>query len=226
VPYKIIMKKEPISLQLNRLYWNSEIEDLRGIDTQILARMLFDIRVIYNFEEAILGLKNENCVWGPVHTSIGQEAIAAGTVAALKQSDKFFGTHRSHHQFLSKAMQYAVANDWNPALNIVSKEAETVVRKTLAEIMGLSDGYCGGRGGSLGLMPSWAAVFLQQPVQLLPRNSKRRAILLSPFSVTVPSIRVLFMKRAIWQAYGNFLSFFSLRTMNMPLELLLKIHVQ
>ncbi len=145
------MKKEIIEQQLSRINWQSEISDLKGIDAQILSRMLFDISVISNFELAILALKNENCVWGPVHTSIGQEAIAAATVAALSPSDKFFGTHRSHHQFLSKALQFAVANDWNPASQVVPLEAKSVVRRTLAEIMGLSDGYCGGRGGSMHL---------------------------------------------------------------------------
>ncbi|MCK9618448.1 MAG: thiamine pyrophosphate-dependent enzyme [Lentimicrobiaceae bacterium] len=153
------MKKEIILNQLSRTDWKSEFKDLRGIDANILSRMLFDIRVISNFEEAILALKNDDCVWGPIHTSIGQEAIAVGTVAALKPSDKFFGTHRSHHQFLSKALQYAVESDWNPAINAVSVEAETVVLRTLAEIMGLSDGFCGGRGGSMHLRWKEAGFF-------------------------------------------------------------------
>jgi 2-oxoisovalerate dehydrogenase E1 component len=86
-----------------------------------------------------------------VHTSIGQEAIAAASVAALKISDKFFGTHRSHHQFLSKLLQYYIPDTWDPVTDRLPVEAETVVRKTLAEIMGLADGYCGGRGGSMHL---------------------------------------------------------------------------
>lgn len=145
------MKKELIEYPLKRTDWKSENRGLQVHDARLMARMLFDIQVISKFEEAILALKNEDCVWGPVHTSLGQEAIAAGTVAALRPSDKFFGTHRSHHQFISKALQYAVSRDWNPAVDALPEEAETVVRRTLAEIMGLTDGWCGGRGGSMHL---------------------------------------------------------------------------
>ena len=145
------MKKEQINYHLKGTDWKSENKDLKGTDVNLLARMLFDIQVISAFEEAVLELKNDDCVWGPVHTSIGQEAIAAGVVSALRTSDKFFGTHRSHHQFLSKALQYAVPENWNPAVQSLPEVAETVVRRTLAEIMGLADGFCGGRGGSMHL---------------------------------------------------------------------------
>ena len=140
-----------ISYDFHGVTWNSEEADLKLIKPQILARMLFDINVINAFEEAVLSLKNDDCVWGPVHTSIGQEAIAAACAAALRTSDKFFGTHRSHHQFLSKALRYQLPHQWNPSDQSLPVEAETVIKRTLAEIMGLSDGFCGGRGGSMHL---------------------------------------------------------------------------
>ncbi|MFH0761048.1 MAG: thiamine pyrophosphate-dependent enzyme [Bacteroidota bacterium] len=139
--------------------WESEKIDIESMDKQTLARILFDVCVINEFETAVLKLKNDDCVWGPVHTSIGQEAIAAATVAALEISDKFFGTHRSHHQFLSKVLQYAVPGSWNPVFDGLPEEAETVIRRTLAEIMGLADGYCGGRGGSMHLRNKQAGFF-------------------------------------------------------------------
>jgi 2-oxoisovalerate dehydrogenase E1 component len=145
------MKKEEIQYQVRGIKWSGDVSDIKKTDRSLLARMLFDIQVISKFEESILRLKNEGCIWGPVHTSIGQEAIAAGTVAALRPSDKFFGTHRSHHQFIAKALQYVVAVDWDPARQVAPEAAKTVIRKTLAEIMGLSEGYCGGRGGSMHL---------------------------------------------------------------------------
>jgi 2-oxoisovalerate dehydrogenase E1 component len=145
------MKKELINYDFKGVKWKSENSDLQLVDSKILARMLFDIHVIHEFEEAVLSLKNDDCVWGPVHTSIGQEAIAAACAASLRPSDKFFGTHRSHHQFLSKALQYCIPDNWNPSNQSLPAEAETVIRKTLAEIMGLSDGFCGGRGGSMHL---------------------------------------------------------------------------
>lgn len=140
-----------MSYRFNGYKWESEKIDIISIDKKILARILFDVYAINEFETAVLKLKNDDCVWGPVHTSIGQEAIAAASVAALRISDKFFGTHRSHHQFLSKVLQYYVPGTWNPVSDKLPEEAETVIRRTLAEIMGLADGYCGGRGGSMHL---------------------------------------------------------------------------
>jgi 2-oxoisovalerate dehydrogenase E1 component len=153
------MKKQEMSYGFKGYKWESEKKDLKSIDKKLLARILFDVCVINEFETAVLKLKNDDCVWGPVHTSIGQEAIAAATVAALQVSDKFFGTHRSHHQFLSKALQYYIPDTWDPVVEVLPVEAETVIRKTLAEIMGLADGYCGGRGGSMHLRDKQAGFF-------------------------------------------------------------------
>ncbi len=145
------MKQELINYNFKGVKWESDESDIKLIDAKLLARMLFDINVIHDFEAAVLTLKNDDCIWGPVHTSIGQEAIAAACSAALRTSDKFLGTHRSHHQFLSKALQYQIPHQWNPSNQSLPAEAETVIRRTLAEIMGLSDGFCGGRGGSMHL---------------------------------------------------------------------------
>jgi len=153
------MKKHEMIYDFKGYKWESEKTDIKSIDKKLLARILFDVFVINEFETAVLKLKNDDCVWGPVHTSIGQEAIAAASVAALKKSDKFFGTHRSHHQFLSKVLQYYVPDKWDPASDKLPDEAETVVRRTLAEIMGLADGYCGGRGGSMHLRDKQAGFF-------------------------------------------------------------------
>jgi 2-oxoisovalerate dehydrogenase E1 component len=145
------MQQALVNYNFKGISWKSENSDLKAIDSRIFARMLFDIHIIHEFEKTILALKNDNCVWGPVHSSIGQEGIAAGCAAALRTTDKFFGTHRSHHQFLSKTLQYYIPAQWNPSKQPLHAKAEEVVRKTLAEIMGLSDGYCGGRGGSMHL---------------------------------------------------------------------------
>jgi len=46
-------------------------------------------------------LKNNDLVWGPVHSSVGQEAVAAALIAGIGKEDKITGSHRAHHQFLS-----------------------------------------------------------------------------------------------------------------------------
>ena len=130
---------------------SSEESDFAGMEPLTAARILFNTLLIHHFEHALLALKNEDCVWGPVHSSIGQEALAAATMAALKKGDKIAGSHRAHHQFLSKALNFVLHDNWNPCREELPKDAFDVVRRTMAEIMGLAPGYCGGRGGSMHL---------------------------------------------------------------------------
>jgi 2-oxoisovalerate dehydrogenase E1 component len=121
------------------------------MDPLLAARIMFYVFVIHEFEHALLRLKNDDCIWGPVHTSIGQEAIAAASVTALRKTDKFIATHRAHHQFLGKALHFVLPDSWNPTTEDLPEVGNEVIHRTLAEIMGLSNGYCGGHGGSMHL---------------------------------------------------------------------------
>ena len=145
------MQREQLEPSFNWQRWRSDAGDLTALPKRVAARLLFDVLLINRFELALLELKGSGAVWGPVHTSVGQEATAAATVAALRPSDKFAATYRSHHQFLAKALQYRVAPEWDPAAAALPEAGLEVVRRTMAEIMGLAPGYCGGRGGSMHL---------------------------------------------------------------------------
>ena len=145
------MRQEQLRPTFTWQRWRSEQDDLAALPEGVAARMLFDVLLINRFELALLELKGSDAVWGPVHTSVGQEATAAGVVAALHPADKFAATYRSHHQFLAKALQYRVPPEWNPAADQLPEAGLEVVRRTMAEIMGLAPGYCGGRGGSMHL---------------------------------------------------------------------------
>ena len=145
------MQREQLEPNFNWQRWRSDAGDLAALPKRVAARLLFDVLLINRFELALLELKGSGAVWGPVHTSVGQEATAAATVAALRPSDKFAATYRSHHQFLAKALQYRVAPEWDPAAAALPEAGLEVVRRTMAEIMGLAPGYCGGRGGSMHL---------------------------------------------------------------------------
>lgn len=112
-----------------------------------MAETLFLIRA---FEEKALELKAKNLVNGPVHTSIGQEAVAVGAAWALRPTDRVAGTHRAHHQYLAKATSALAPDGSDPLEGIPGAIAESV-RVLLAEVMGLRDGCCGGRGGSMHL---------------------------------------------------------------------------
>ena len=131
--------------------WKSVSEDISKIPAQLAAQILFDMYLINEFEHALLKLKADDCVWGPVHTSVGQEAVAAASIRALVPGDKITGSHRAHHQFLSKTMSHVLDTKWNPITDDVPAAGREAVTKTLAEIMGLANGYCGGRGGSMHL---------------------------------------------------------------------------
>jgi acetoin:2,6-dichlorophenolindophenol oxidoreductase subunit alpha len=67
----------------------------------------------------------------PVHLYSGEEAVATGVCAALKEKDYIFGTHRSHGHFLAKGGD---------------------MRELVAEIYGKETGCSRGRGGSMHLI--------------------------------------------------------------------------
>ncbi len=114
--------------------------------------------VVRHFEEVLLNLKDQGLVYGPVHTSIGQEAIAAATASALTATDKISGTHRAHHQFLGKVLGAYHHPGFDPLQQGLTPEMKNGVRVLLAEVMGLAHGCCGGRGGSMHLFYPEAGV--------------------------------------------------------------------
>ena len=112
--------------------------------------MLTQLHWIRAFEEAVLELAAEGLVHGPAHSSVGQEGGAVGSVLALGAGDQINGSHRGHHQFLAKALQHVAPQGLDPR-NPINAAVDEVLQRTLAEIMGLAQGYCRGRGGSMHL---------------------------------------------------------------------------
>jgi len=54
------------------------------------------------FEERVSELKLKGSISGPVHTCIGQEAVATGVCMALSKEDYIIGNHRSHGHLIAK----------------------------------------------------------------------------------------------------------------------------
>lgn len=158
------MKRTELNPHTSFEEWRSDESDIRGLVPAAAARMVFDIFLINEFEHALLRLKADDCVWGPVHTSVGQEAVAAGVVAALRRSDRMVATYRAHHEFLSKALQFVLPDDWNPLGGVLPPAGQEVLDRTLAEIMGLASGYCAGRGGSMHLRYPEAGFLGSNPI--------------------------------------------------------------
>ncbi|MFI6810150.1 thiamine pyrophosphate-dependent enzyme [Streptomyces luteogriseus] len=116
----------------------------------VLLRMLGQAQWIRSFEEYVLELAGKALVHGPAHSSIGQEGGAVGSILSLRSDDVINGSHRGHHQFLAKAFGH-VLRPTSGALPEITPEVHEIFRRTLAEICGLADGYCRGRGGSMHL---------------------------------------------------------------------------
>lgn len=125
-------------------------KDWEAANPQLLESMLTCMHLIRTFEKSALDCSMKGLIHGPVHSSIGQEGGAAGSILALKPGDKISGSHRGHHHFLAKALSF-VAPDGLQIKKPVTEDIYGVLKKTLSEIMGLADGYCRGRGGSMHL---------------------------------------------------------------------------
>ncbi len=95
-----------------------------AIETDFYREMV----LIRKVEQTLLDLFSKGLLNGTVHTCIGQEACAVGTIAAAdKTRDIVFSNHRGHGHYI------AYCGD---------------VKGLIAEIMGLPSGVCGGIGGS------------------------------------------------------------------------------
>ncbi|MCC6473665.1 MAG: thiamine pyrophosphate-dependent dehydrogenase E1 component subunit alpha, partial [Burkholderiales bacterium] len=84
--------------------------------------------LIREFEEQVRSLATGGAVPGLAHLSAGQEASAVGVCFALEADDWIASNHRGHGHCLAKGAR---------------------PERLLAEIMGRTGGYCGGRGGSM-----------------------------------------------------------------------------
>jgi len=125
--------------------------DAQTVDANTLLAMLEQLILIRRFEEKLLTLSVAGILHGPAHSSIGQEGAAVGAMSALGSHDKINGTHRMHHQFLAKALNHAMPQMYAPLDQSVPDAYRDVVYRTYAEILGLTPGWCGGRGGSMHL---------------------------------------------------------------------------
>jgi 2-oxoisovalerate dehydrogenase E1 component len=124
--------------------------DWKRADPALLATMLGELHLIRAFEETVLELASEGLIHGPAHSSIGQEGGAVGSIVGMRSSDAINGSHRGHHQFLAKAITHVSKGSLNLDA-LVTGDLQSVLQRTLAEILGLAQGFCRGRGGSMHL---------------------------------------------------------------------------
>ena len=82
-----------------------------------------------------------------------RKAAPSAPIVALRSTDQVNGSHRGHHQFLAKAHHARDAGRARPG-GPGDAEVADLLQRTLAEILGLAQGFCKGRGGSMHLR--WA----------------------------------------------------------------------
>lgn len=111
-------------------------------ETEATAAYLQMLR-IRMVEQEISARYTESEMRCPVHLSIGQEACAVGVCKNLDPDDWVFSGHRNHAHYLAKGGD---------------------LFRMVAEIYGLPDGCCGGRGGSMHLTDRASGFIASTPI--------------------------------------------------------------
>jgi len=145
-----MVSRKTLQSQTPWIELKSSAADWKKADPALLGSMLSQLALIRAFEEKVLELTSEGLVHGPAHSSIGQEGGAVGSILPLRPDDQVNGSHRGHHQFLAKALSWLTPEGLDPRAE-VRDDVQQLLQRSLAEIMGLSQGFCRGRGGSMHL---------------------------------------------------------------------------
>ncbi|MCB2129031.1 MAG: MFS transporter [Rhodobacteraceae bacterium] len=125
--------------------------DWNKLGREEAIKMHNHLHLVRAFEEMVLEIDGQGLIHGPAHSSIGQEGGAIGSIAPLRPGDQVTGSHRGHHQFIAKALTYLDQGYADPLTTDLSDDIHLLLQKSLAEIMGLAQGFCKGRGGSMHL---------------------------------------------------------------------------
>jgi acetoin:2,6-dichlorophenolindophenol oxidoreductase subunit alpha len=98
------------------------------LDGKKMIEMLRVMLRIRRFEEKVKDLYAKQLIRGVVHLYIGEEAVAAGVCANLRDDDYITSTHRGHGHCVAKGGEF---------------------KYMMAELFGKATGYCHGKGGSM-----------------------------------------------------------------------------
>jgi TPP-dependent pyruvate/acetoin dehydrogenase alpha subunit len=101
---------------------------ITNLDIDLARKLYKKVYTIRRFEETAIEHYRLGNIHGYLHLYLGEEAIAVGSISALKPTDYIVSTHRGHG--------HALAKGHDPKI-------------MLAELFGKETGYCKGRGGSM-----------------------------------------------------------------------------
>jgi TPP-dependent pyruvate/acetoin dehydrogenase alpha subunit len=99
-----------------------------SISNEELVKLYRTMLTIRYFDERACQEVKNGTVPGLVHPYIGQEAVATGVCANLKDGDRIVSNHRGHGHLIAKGAD---------------------LRRMMAEVFGKKTGYCKGKGGSM-----------------------------------------------------------------------------
>src|SRR5512142_2435368 len=123
----------------SRLELVSAMIEEQGLTKEELVGYLRQVMEIRALENNIANLLGKAVLKGASHLYAGQEAVAVGAVAALRDDDLVTSTHRGHG--------HAHAHGDKVAKTPEAKQVH--FNKVMAEVLGKSGGYCKGKGGSM-----------------------------------------------------------------------------
>ena len=117
-----------------------------GLDSMSDALLVEIFRLMYTIRRFEVVMERNHLagdLYGPFHSSMGQEGVAVGVCAALENDDVVTSTHRGHGHAIAKGA------DLGPIC---------------AELWGRSTGYCGGKGGSMHIVSMAHGFVGQSPI--------------------------------------------------------------
>ncbi|MET0624982.1 MAG: pyruvate dehydrogenase (acetyl-transferring) E1 component subunit alpha [Pyrinomonadaceae bacterium] len=105
-------------------------KQIEGVDRETLLRMLYQMVLIRRFEEKAAESYTLGKIGGFCHLYIGQEAVAVGSLSALRPDDYALTSYRDHGHALALGMS---------------------ADEVMAELFGRAGGCSAGKGGSMHL---------------------------------------------------------------------------
>jgi pyruvate dehydrogenase E1 component alpha subunit len=102
--------------------------EMAALTREQMLQMFRSMAQIRAFEYRAYELYREGVMRGTTHAYVGEEAIAVGVCAALRQDDTITSTHRGHGHCIAKGGD---------------------VSMMMAELLGKETGYSHGKGGSM-----------------------------------------------------------------------------
>ena len=124
---------------------SSPVEEagLHGLSDAQLRDIFKSMYTIRRFEVTMERAHLAGDLYGPFHSSMGQEAVPVGVCAALRADDVVTSTHRGHGHAIAKGAELG---------------------PICAELWGRATGYCGGKGGSMHIVSTEHGFIGQSPI--------------------------------------------------------------